>query len=154
MATLSPAQRELLDAARRGVLATIAPDGRPRLVPLAFAFAVAAGGPVIYSALDEKPKSVANPRDLARVRDIVARPRVSMLVDRWSEDWSELAWLRLDGRASVLEPTDSPASEHASAVRLLRARYSQYAGQALQQRPIVRIEVERVIGWSADGSRA
>lgn len=149
MATLSPAQRELLDAARRGVLATIAPDGRPRLVPLAFAFTDSPDGPVVYSALDEKPKSVVDPRDLARVRDIVARPRVSVLVDRWSEDWSQLAWLRLEGMASVLEPTDSPAGEHASAVGMLRARYPQYAGQSLEDRPIIRIAVERVVSWSA-----
>lgn len=152
MATLSATQHELLDAARRGVLATIAPDGRPRLVPIAFAFVRPAdGGLLIYSALDEKPKSVADPRDLARVRDIMARPRVSVLVDRWSEDWSELAWLRLEGMASVLEPTDSQASEHAGAVRLLRARYSQYANQDLEQRPIIRIVVERMVGWAAAG---
>ena len=74
-----------------------------------FAFAVDATTeadlPVLYSALDEKPKSVADPRELGRVRDILARPSVSVLVDRWSEDWSELAWLRLDGNALLIEPT-------------------------------------------------
>jgi PPOX class probable F420-dependent enzyme len=131
------------------VLVTIAPDSKPRPVPIAYAFDEMAGGLVLYSALDEKRKSVANPRALARVRDIVARPRVAVLVDHWDEDWSRLAWVRLEGTATVLEPTDPSAAEHTLAVGLLRARYSQYAHQALEQRPVIRIAVERVSGWSA-----
>jgi PPOX class probable F420-dependent enzyme len=142
-------QRELLSAARRAVLVTVAPDGRPRPTPIAYAFDERPSGPLLYSALDEKRKSVADPRALARVRDIVARPRVAVLVDRWDEDWSRLAWLRLEGTATVLEPTDPSAPEHARAVALLRARYAQYAHQALERRPVIRIAVERVAGWSA-----
>jgi PPOX class probable F420-dependent enzyme len=133
---------ELLSRARRAVMATIAADGTPRLVPIAFAFADG----VIYSALDEKPKSVADPHDLARVRDIVARPQVSVLIDEWDEDWTKLAWLRLAGRASVLEPG---VPGHALAVRLLRERYPQYADHRLEQRPIIRIEIEHTSSWSA-----
>ena len=116
------------------------------------AFAVAEAGAetaVLYSALDEKPKTVADPHQLARVRDIVERPNVSVLVDRWDEDWSRLGWLRLDGRASVLEPDGPDAIEHATAVRLLRERYVQYATHRLQERPVLRIEVERAVDWSA-----
>lgn len=147
-ARLEASQRELLGEARRAVLATIAPDGRPRLVPCAYAFAEDEGL-TIYSALDEKPKSVADPRDLARVRDIVARPRVTLLVDRWSEDWAQLAWLRLDGTGTLLEPTDTADSEHALAVGLLRARYPQYATHNLESRPLIRVSVERISGWRA-----
>lgn len=147
-ARLEASQRVLLREARRAVLATIAPDGRPRLVPCAFAF-VEDDGLTIYSALDEKPKSVADPRDLARVRDIVARPRVTLLVDRWSEDWTQLAWLRLDGNATLLEPTDAAGSEHVLALGLLRGRYPQYATHKLERRPLIRVSVERVSGWSA-----
>jgi PPOX class probable F420-dependent enzyme len=131
---------ELLARARRGVLATIADDGAPRLVPIAFAYADG----VIYSALDEKPKSVSDPHELARVRDISQRPQVSVLVDEWDEDWTKLAWLRLVGRASILE---SGAPEHADAVRLLRDRYPQYASHRLENRPIIRIVVDRSVSW-------
>lgn len=136
------------------MLATIRADGRPRLVPLAFAVALPVGDdepPLIYSALDEKPKSVADPRDLGRVRDIVADPRVTLLVDRWSEDWHGLAWLRLDGEATVLEPTDETATEHARAVGLLHERYPQYAAQHLARRPLLRIVVERAVSWGLEG---
>jgi coenzyme F420-0:L-glutamate ligase / coenzyme F420-1:gamma-L-glutamate ligase len=143
---LSERDHALLRDARRGVLATIARDGTPRLVPIAFVFAPAG---VIYSALDEKPKSLTDPRELARVHDIQARPRVSVLADEWSEDWSGLAWVRVVGTARLVDPDGDSASEHAEAVRLLRAKYLQYETHALESRPVIRIEVERVVSWFA-----
>jgi len=148
-------------------------------VPIAFAFRDESSGLVLYSALDEKRKAVADPRMLARVHDIGTRPRVAVLVDRWDEDWSRLAWVRIDGTATVLEPPQggavasasmrrppadaqqrpagrpaemepSPsAAEHSLAVSLLRERYPQYATHRLESRPVIRIAVTRVSGWSA-----
>jgi len=141
-------RRALLDSARRAVLATTRADGSPRLVPCAYAVTESDAGLVVYSALDEKPKSVADPRDLGRVQDIAKRPRASVLVDRWSEDWSQLAWLRLDGRAKLIEPGER-GGEHAQAVALLRRRYAQYRDQRLENRPVLRLEVSRVVGWTA-----
>jgi PPOX class probable F420-dependent enzyme len=88
---------DVLSSARRAVLATIREDGSPRLVPITFAVAHDGDAMVLYSPLDEKPQKVGDVRQLARVRDILARPRVAVLVDRWREDWAELAWMRLDG---------------------------------------------------------
>lgn len=118
-------------------------------MPIAFAFIDAPERLILYTALDEKPKSVSDPRDLARVRDIGTRPRAAVLVDRWDEDWSRLAWVRLEGTATVLEPTDTSDSEHVQAVGLLRGRYPQYTAHALESRPIIRLAVERVSGWTA-----
>lgn len=142
--SLRPTELALLADARRAVLATRRPDGGARLVPITFAYDGDTG--LLYFPLDEKPKSVADPRDLARVRDIADSPQVSVLVDRWSEDWSALGWLRLDGEATLLEPADH-AEEHAWALALLRRRYAQYQKQALERRPIVRIEVQRTASW-------
>jgi PPOX class probable F420-dependent enzyme len=128
---------------------TLAADGRPRPVPIAYAFVDDGDGLVLYSAIDDKPKSVADPHALARVRDIGTRAGVAVLVDRWDEDWSRLAWVRLEGKASVLEPTNPVGAEHSRAVGLLRARYPQYAMHKLEARPVIRIEVERVSGWRA-----
>jgi PPOX class probable F420-dependent enzyme len=143
---LRPREVALLAEARRAVLATRAADGRPRLVPVTYAFD--ADTCVLYSALDEKPKSAADPRLLARVRDIEERPQVTLLVDRWNEDWTRLAWLRLEGEATLLEPADH-SEEHAYALHLLRQRYPQYATHSLEVRPVVRIEVRRAVGWEA-----
>ncbi len=144
MTPLSPAEQSLLAAARTATLATIAPDGRPRLVPVCFV--LAEDGARLWIALDEKPKSIADPRDLARVRDVLARPEVTMLVDRWSEDWTELAWLRLAGRASLVEPADVPAGIVAS----LRAKYPQYATHALESRPMLAVAIESRTSWGLD----
>jgi PPOX class probable F420-dependent enzyme len=145
--SLTPAEAALLDESRRAVLATIRPDGRPRLVPVTYAADRSAG--VLYSPLDEKPKSVADPRRLARVRDIAVRPGVTLLVDRWSEDWRHLAWLRLDARAALLEPSGEAAQEHLAAAAALARRYAQYATQQLTARPMLRLEVVAVRSWSA-----
>jgi len=65
-------QRRFLAAGRSATLATLATDGRPRLVPICFVVAAddASGRPRLYSPLDEKPKRTDDPRALARVRDL------------------------------------------------------------------------------------
>ncbi len=141
---LSAAQRAFIETARRAVLATIAPDGRPR--PLPICFSLDPRRPVLYSPLDEKPKRDDEPLALARVRDIRADPRVSLLVDRWDEDWTRLAWLRAEGSAHILVPAVGPI-EHAAAVAALRVRYPQYGSHRLEARPIIRISLERITDW-------
>jgi PPOX class probable F420-dependent enzyme len=140
---LTSAERELLVATRRATLATIAPVGAPRLVPVCFVVI----GDVVWSPLDEKPKSVDDVRSLARVRDILERPTVALLVDRWSEDWSQLGWLRIAGRAALVDI--EPA-----AVAALRTKYPQYADHDLESRPMIRIEIERVTSWEASPAEA
>ncbi len=135
---LTPDERDLLADARRATLATVAADGRPRLVPICFVVTE----DVIWSPIDEKPKSTADPLALARVRDMRRRPDVAVLVDRWSEDWTELAWLRIEGHAELV------ASEE-SVIQALRAKYPQYADHDLAARPNLRISIERTSSWFA-----
>ena len=145
---LSLRERSFLAAARRAILATVAPDGAPRLVPICFVVADGdGGGLVVHTPLDEKPKRVADPRELERVRDLARNPTVALLVDRWSEDWSELGWLRLTGRAELLAPAGPPADAHAAAVAALRAKYPQYASHRLDERPLIRIVIDRTRSW-------
>ncbi len=155
--SLDGSQRAFLAAARSATLATIAPDGRPRLVPICFVVLGADAAARVYSPLDDKPKASADPLDLARVRDLLARPAATLLVDRWSEDWDRLGWLRLDVRATIVEPGAGGAhdggtepgegGDHASAVAALRAKYPQYERHRLGARPILRFEIERVVAW-------
>ena len=130
----------LLAASRRAVLGTIGPDGQPRLVPVCYA--VVDG--LLWIPLDEKPKDVSDVRALARVRDISARPEVSLLVDRWSEDWTELAWLRLGGTARLVEPTGVPEA----VVPALRERYAQYATHDLEDAPMLAIAITAASRWA------
>ena len=72
-------------------LATVRPDGSPRLVPITFALL----GELLCFAVDEvKPKRDAR---LARLGDIARDPRVTLLVDHYDADWRALWWVRIDG---------------------------------------------------------
>ena len=143
---LDPSELAFLVAARRAILATIDPDGRPRLVPVCFIVeAVADERLRLLTPLDDKPKSTHDKRALARVRDIAARPGVSVLVERWDEDWTRLGWLRLHGEATLLEPSDVTGD----AVVRLRSKYPQYATHDLESSPMIAIEIERATSWGA-----
>jgi PPOX class probable F420-dependent enzyme len=146
---LSDVERAFLGDARRAVLATIASDGRPRLVPICFV--LEAERPVLWTPLDEKPKAVHGVTELARVRDILADPRVTVLVDRWAEDWTQLAWLRCHGTATMVSPEDK-RSERDVAISALRAKHPQYAAQNLEIRPLIRIVIERTVSWGGTGA--
>lgn len=130
--------RMRLAAARVARLATVRPDGGPHLVPVTFALV----GDVVWSAVDDKPKSS---RKLQRLANIAAHPAVSLLVDHYDEDWSALWWVRADGVADVVAVDRSP--EVGAALAALTAKYPQYT--APPAGPLVRIEVARVRSWAA-----
>lgn len=135
--------------ARRATLATIDRGGRPRLVPICFVVEAegAGGGSVtLWSAIDEKPKRSADPMSLGRARDILARPSATVLMDRWDEDWSRLAWARLDCRAEIL-PADGAGEARAGAIAALRAKYPQYRAQKLEERPLIRLVCAVAASW-------
>jgi PPOX class probable F420-dependent enzyme len=136
---MSEWQWALLHECRVARLATIGPGGRPHLVPVVFA--VVDEG--IAIAIDEKPKRSTS---LARLRHIERDPRVSFLADHYDDDWSQLAWVRVDGTATVLERGDA----HPEALAALRRRYPQHRDMALEDLPLILIEPERVIGWRAE----
>ena len=147
---LTAGERAFVGTARRAVLATVRPNGLPRLVPICFVLAEDAdedGRAVLYSPLDEKPKVEADPRRLTRVKDIAANAAVEVLVDSWSEDWSVLGWIRLTGNAALLEHDLVGIDEHRAAVGALREKYPQYAQQSIEQRPMIRIAIARVARW-------
>jgi hypothetical protein len=94
---------------RTATLATLSTRGQPRLVPICFVVAELGGEDprtTVWSPLDAKPKQSADVRQLARVRDIAARPEVTVLFERWSEDWSP--WRGFAHRmARLVEPIDA-----------------------------------------------
>jgi PPOX class probable F420-dependent enzyme len=139
--------RRRFAGARVARLATVAPDGRPHLVPFTFALDSRSGhgdpgpGDRIYSAVDAKPKSGT---DLRRLRNIRANPRVAVLADHYEDDWGGLWWVRADGQAAIL---DEPAVM-APALALLASRYPQYCAQP-PGGPVISIRVTRWTGWAA-----
>ena len=138
---ISGAVQKILKKARVARLATSDDKNRPHIVPICFAY----DGRLFYTAVDRKPKRVKRER-LARLQNIRAVPRVALLIDEYDEDWTQLWYILIRGKARLLP--ESAHKEHAWAMRKLRAKYSQYAGGMLaDDAPIIRITPERMISW-------
>jgi PPOX class probable F420-dependent enzyme len=126
-----------LTEARVARLATTDPDGRPHLVPIVFAV----DGDRLYSAVDTKPK---RSKRLRRIGNARARPDVTILVDHYDDDWSRLWWIRLRGRARVLDE----GKERDRALELLRAKYEQYREDP-PDGPVLAVDITEVREWEA-----
>lgn len=137
--------REFISNHRVARFATADRDGQPVVVPICYAF----DGRNIYSAIDEKPKSVP-PHNLKRVRNIEANPKVSMVIDDYSEDWAELAFVMISGIAEIITP-DQHVTEHSKAVELLRAKYPQYHSMAIDNRVLIKIRPVLIKRWASKG---
>ena len=121
-------------------LATIDADGCPHLVPIVFALA----GDTLYSAVDAKPK---RSRRLRRIENARERPDVVVLVDHYHDDWAQLWWIRLRGRARVLDGGE----EAEQALRLLSGKYDQYRREQ-PGLPVLAIDIREWYGWDASES--
>ena len=123
--------------ARVARLATLDSDGRPHLVPIVFALV----GETLYSAVDAKPK---RSRTLRRIENARERPDVAVLVDRYDEDWTQLWWVRIRGRARVLDEGE----EAAAALEALTTKYPQYRAEP-PGLPVLAVDIGDWRAWSA-----
>jgi PPOX class probable F420-dependent enzyme len=129
--------RERVENARIARLATIDPDGRPHLVPIVFVL----DGETLYSAVDAKPK---RSRRLRRIENARARQDATVLVDQYDDDWTRLWWVRLRGRARVLDGGE----EAERALALLAGKYEQYARERPGP-PVLALDIVEWRGWEA-----
>ncbi|MDE0039907.1 MAG: TIGR03668 family PPOX class F420-dependent oxidoreductase [Gammaproteobacteria bacterium] len=109
---------------------------KPHVVPVVFCELDGA----LFIPVDGKPKSGAR---LQRLRNIERNPAVAVLVDRYSDDWSELCWTRIDGRAEIVVTDDRIRAA-------LRAKYPQYEHIEIGTTAI-RVMIVGVVSWSAKG---
>jgi PPOX class probable F420-dependent enzyme len=123
-------------AQRVGRLATADAAGNPHVVPVCFALSDAS----LYITIDEKPKSGAR---LKRLRNLMQNPSAAFVADRYNEDWTQLGWVMLRGRAEIL--ADGP--EHDTAQALLRERYPQYRAMRLEDLPVIALRIDRATSW-------
>ena len=119
-------------------LATVNADGSPHVVPICYAF----DGHRFFSVIDQKPKRVAA-RQLRRIRNIAGRPAVSLVVDRYSEDWTQLGFVLVSGTGEVLWD----GHQRETGLYLLRSKYPQYLEMALAEQPMICITPLRVTTW-------
>ena len=101
----------------------------------------AVDGDTLYTAVDRKRKAS---RTLRRIENARERPDVTILLDHYEEDWNRLWWIRLRGRARVLDDGD----EAARALALLTAKYPQYR-DAPPATPVLAVDVVEVREWKA-----
>jgi coenzyme F420-0:L-glutamate ligase / coenzyme F420-1:gamma-L-glutamate ligase len=130
----------LLNSYRRGHLATADASAAPHLIPICFV----CDRHLIYSAIDHKPKRMTGYR-MKRVRNLLENPQVAFLVDHYEDDWEQLSYVMIRGRASLLETGD----ERQRALGLLEAKYLQYQQRQLAQSTelVIKIVPESVNQW-------
>ncbi len=111
-------------------------EGAPRVLPVTFA--VAEGR--IWSAIDKKPKRAEEP---ARLRFVRRDPRAALTVDRYSDDWEELAWVQAVGRVEIV-----PVEEGTAGLAALSAKYEPYREES-PPGPLLCLEPQRYLWWRA-----
>lgn len=142
MISFTDEQLAFIQSQRVGRLATADRAGEPHVIPVCYA----CDGRSIFIALDAKPKRVA-PQKLRRVRNLLENPLVALVVDRYSDDWSELAYVLIRGSAELL----SGGGEQLHAIALLRERYVQYQTMPIQEQPVIAIRPSSIAAWGALG---
>ena len=117
------------------------PSGLPHSVPICFALS---GADTIYTPIDSKPKTSSR-KPLARITNIINNDEVVVLFDRYSEDWNELGYVMVKGKASIVQNDH----ENLVAVAQLKQRYIQYREQYyLPEDPtIIGVKVYDYISW-------
>jgi PPOX class probable F420-dependent enzyme len=133
---LSAAELDFIEDQPIAHLGTADAASRPHVVPVCFAHLNGR----IYIAIDEKPKRSLR---LKRLRNIEENPQVSLVFDRYDDDWTGLGWVLVQGTAAIIDGGE----EHARAVMALREKYAQYRTMALEERPVITVTPERVSSW-------
>ena len=134
----SPRVQAFVQGHRVARLATADAAERPLVLPICYVLV----GETLYSPTDAKPKRVPVQR-LKRLRNIQANPHVALVIDDYSEDWTQLAYVIMHGTADIL--TSGPAFEQA--VAALRQKYPQYQRMPIQDNPMIAVQLTRVVSW-------
>ena len=101
-------------------------------------------GETLCSPTDAKPKRVAVQR-LKRLRNVRENPQVALVIDDYSDDWTQLAYVILHGTAEVL--TAGPVFD--AAISALREKYPQYRQMPIEANPMIAVRLTRAVSWGA-----
>ncbi len=111
--------KTLIKRAKVARLATVDQKSYPYVVPVVFVFHENS----FFIPLDEKVKTV-NPRKLKRVKNIEENPNVTLLIDKYQNDWKKLFFLMIHGKATVIDGKNSKLMDKIH--KLLISKYPQY----------------------------
>ena len=140
MEALSPSVAGFIAEGRVGRLGTADTTGQPLVVPICYAF----DGESLFSAIDAKPKT-AGPRGLKRIRNLQENPKVSVVIDRYDEDWKKLRYVIIQGRAELI----TEGGDFSRGIDLLLAKYPQYRQMGLNRSSglMIKVKPDRVTQW-------
>ena len=140
--TAKPTQKErnIIISHKIARMATVDGSGNPLVLPVCFAY----DGRCIYSPIDKKPKRVSSDK-LKRVRNVLGNPNVSLLIDKYVENWNNLYYVIIVGRADVL----NGGEEYERSLKILSDKYDQYRKMGLENlgAPVIKITPEKIISW-------
>ncbi len=138
---ITPPIEEIIERARVARLATIDSEFKPHLVPVVFVF----DGNHFFIPVDEKRKT-AKPEKLKRMRNIQDNPNATLLIDEYSEDWTKLAFVMIQGKASVATKEEGNIQVR-QAYKKLMTKYIQYQKVGIGEMCII-ITPKKVASWS------
>jgi PPOX class probable F420-dependent enzyme len=130
---LTGAALEFVRWARVCRVATVSAEGVPHLVPVCHALA----GQKVY---------IGSGTDATKVRNLKSNPRIVVTVDEYSDHWSSLKGVMIQGRARLIErgPGFTRARE---ALYDKYPQYSKEAALATSDSVIIEITPSRVFTW-------
>ena len=138
----------LIDRARVARLAQLDFEKQVHAIPFVFVRV----DKTLYSPIDGKPKRHAK---LSRLAWVEKEPFVTVLIDEFQEDWTQLWWLRVYGEAKTIH-ADAPNWQ--VAVEKLRKKYPQYSPETegvemfSGEPTMLSIEINRWRSWFAENA--
>jgi PPOX class probable F420-dependent enzyme len=138
---IAPDLEEFIQRMRVARLATIDSELKPYLVPVVFVFR----DNHFFIPIDEKRKNT-KPEKLRRVKNIQGNPHVALLIDEYSEDWTRLAFVMIQGIASIVKSRPQSDVQLQQALKELTTKYIQYQKIGLGE-ICIKIKPEKVVSW-------
>jgi PPOX class probable F420-dependent enzyme len=134
------AVEEFIERVRVARLATIDSEFKPHVVPVVFVF----DGKHFFIPIDQKRKT-AKPEKLKRIKNVQDNPNAALLIDNYSEDWTRLAFVMIQGKASIASKTEGNLQVQ-EAYKKLMTKYLQYQNVGVGEMCII-IAPEKLISW-------
>jgi|SRR5215469_5093328 len=136
--------KTIIDRATVARLATVDSEYKPHVVPVVFVF----DNDHYFIPIDEKTKR-SRPENLKRVKNIQQNPNVALLIDEYNEDWRQLYFIMIQGKASLVGGKELEQNKRAlleKAHKLLSAKYLQYQEIGIGEY-VIMIVPQKVITW-------
>jgi PPOX class probable F420-dependent enzyme len=133
---LSPSLAAFVRSQPVARLATADSYGQPHVVPICFVYENGS----FFIAIDEKPKRTIR---LKRLQNIEENPHVALVMDVYHDDWSRIAWVMVQGIATIHEN----AKGQPAILAALRNKYPQYRSMVLESRPMIQVVPEHIMSW-------